>query len=297
MEDDTAEGIPTRVFIAIVTAVAGLLGLVALRIYERRTNVGVNDTEEDEPARNFIFNIDEDPRQAHTQQHRAAPASTSAGPGTSRKGTKYMQKQERKQAMARYREAQEAQREEKERREEEWRKLQKKREEAQEKAAKREQAKLDMELAKREAEEEKAYKKLRGQFEVAETGEDGDGDLEDGEQIAMQSTSAFVEYIQRHRLVRLARLGGESGLSVPQVAERIQSLEEDGQLRGVFDGRGTYIYLEQEDYEALAEFVADRGRVSIPEITAFLNSGLAAKLHQAAENASQVNDGSEAEGG
>lgn len=47
---------------------------------------------------------------------------------------------------------------------------------------------------------------------------------------------------------------------------RVQSLQESGQLSGVVDDRGKFIFISDEELKAVADFIKQRGRVSIAEL-------------------------------
>ena len=47
---------------------------------------------------------------------------------------------------------------------------------------------------------------------------------------------------------------------------RVNDLMEEGRLTGVMDDRGKFIYITQEELEAVAKFIKQRGRVSITEL-------------------------------
>lgn len=55
-------------------------------------------------------------------------------------------------------------------------------------------------------------------------------------------------------------------MKTQQAIERIQQLQADGELTGVIDDRGKFIYIAEEELEAVAKFVKQRGRVSIVEL-------------------------------
>ena len=50
------------------------------------------------------------------------------------------------------------------------------------------------------------------------------------------------------------------------VIDRIKELQDADQLSGVLDDRGKFIYITQDEYEAVAKFIKQRGRVSIAEL-------------------------------
>ena len=53
---------------------------------------------------------------------------------------------------------------------------------------------------------------------------------------------------------------------------RIQTLQESGDLTGVIDDRGKFIYISPEELKSIAQFVKQRGRVSISELASSSNS-------------------------
>jgi len=55
------------------------------------------------------------------------------------------------------------------------------------------------------------------------------------------------------------------------VIDRIKTLQEDGTLSGVIDDRGKFVYITMQEYEAVARFIKQRGRVSITELAESMN--------------------------
>ena len=55
-------------------------------------------------------------------------------------------------------------------------------------------------------------------------------------------------------------------LSMQDVIQRVQSLQGSRELSGVVDDRGKFIYISQEELEAVARFIRQRGRVSITDL-------------------------------
>ncbi|CAG2068782.1 unnamed protein product [Timema podura] len=68
------------------------------------------------------------------------------------------------------------------------------------------------------------------------------------------------------KVVVLEDLAAHFKMKTQSVIDRIQELQEQGQLTGVVDDRGKFIYVSQEELEAVAKFVKQRGRVSITEL-------------------------------
>nr|XP_033808984.1 DDRGK domain-containing protein 1 isoform X2 [Geotrypetes seraphini] len=170
-------------------------------------------------------------------------------------GAKKQKKLEEKQARKAQREAEEAEREER-------KKLEQKREEERRKEDERlrlEEERQEEEARKAKEEEEQRqheeYLKLKETFEVEEEG------LE--EAMTEEETS---------KVVLLEDLGSHFGLRAQDAIHRIQDLLSDGSLTGVIDDRGKFIYITHEEMTAVAQFIKQRGRVSIAELAQASNS-------------------------
>jgi hypothetical protein len=50
--------------------------------------------------------------------------------------------------------------------------------------------------------------------------------------------------------------------------ERLRALEAEGDLTGVMDDRGKYIYISRDEMAAVADFIRRRGRVAVAELAA-----------------------------
>ena len=48
--------------------------------------------------------------------------------------------------------------------------------------------------------------------------------------------------------------------------DRVKTLMEEGRLSGVMDDRGKFIHITKEEYESVAKFIKQRGRISIGEL-------------------------------
>lgn len=126
---------------------------------------------------------------------------------------------------------------------------------------------LKQEEAERKAREEKEkreyeeYLKMKEAFSVEEEGYDQEI-KEDEENLLEQ----FLQYIKQNKVVVLEDLAAYFSLKTASVIERIQELQATGSLTGVIDDRGKFIYISQEELEAVAKFVRQRGRISITEL-------------------------------
>lgn len=130
-----------------------------------------------------------------------------------------------------------------------------------------------LEEAKREEEERKAkeekerkeyeeYLKIKEAFTVEEEGFDESGGGGTSENLLQE----FINYIKCKKVVVLEDLAAHFKLKTQIVIDRIQELQKNGSLTGVVDDRGKFIYISQEELEAVAKFVKQRGRVSLAEL-------------------------------
>nr|KAF6358084.1 DDRGK domain containing 1 [Pipistrellus kuhlii] len=186
-------------------------------------------------------------------------------------GAKKLRKLEEKQARKAQREAEEAEREERRRlesqREAEWKK-EEERLRLEEKQKEEEERKAREEQAQREHEE---YLKLKEAFVVEE---EGVGETMTEEQ-SHSFLTEFINYIKQSKVVLLEDLASQVGLRTQDTINRIQDLLADGTLTGVIDDRGKFIYITPEELAAVANFIRQRGRVSITELAQASNSLIA----------------------
>ncbi|NXG15217.1 DDRGK protein, partial [Grallaria varia] len=183
-------------------------------------------------------------------------------------GAKKQRKLEEKQARKAQREAEEAEREER-------RKLESKREEERRKEEERirlEEERQEEEKRKAKEEEEKReyeeYLKLKESFVVEEEG------VEESmtEEQSRSFLTEFLEYVKKTKVIQLEDLASHLGLRTQDAINRIQALMADGTLTGVIDDRGKFIYITPEELAAVAQYIKQRGRVSIAELAQASNS-------------------------
>ncbi|NXK08596.1 DDRGK protein, partial [Herpetotheres cachinnans] len=183
-------------------------------------------------------------------------------------GAKKQRKLEEKQARKAQREAEEAEREER-------KKLESKREEERRKEEERirlEEERQEEEKRKAKEEEEKKeyeeYLKLKESFVVEEEGVEESMTEEESRSFLME----FLEYVKRTKVIQLEDLASHLGLRTQDAINRIQDLMADGTLTGVIDDRGKFIYITPEEMAAVAQYIKQRGRVSIAELAQASNS-------------------------
>lgn len=72
--------------------------------------------------------------------------------------------------------------------------------------------------------------------------------------------------MQAQKVVLLEDLAAHFKLKTQAAIDRIQDLQASGELTGVIDDRGKFIYISQKELEDVAKFIKQRGRVSITEL-------------------------------
>nr|DBA29483.1 TPA: hypothetical protein GDO54_009707 [Pyxicephalus adspersus] len=150
-------------------------------------------------------------------------------------GAKKQKKLEEKQARKAQREAEEAERQER-------KKMEMQREE--------ERRKEDERIRMEEQREEEEQKKAKEEQEKRE----------------------YEEYLKLKESFVVEEEGVEETMDEEQDAiNRIQDLLADGSITGVIDDRGKFIYITTEEMAAIAQFIRQRGRVSISELAQATN--------------------------
>ena len=76
----------------------------------------------------------------------------------------------------------------------------------------------------------------------------------------------FVDYIKTKKTVSLEDLAQEFGLKVQDAINRVSGLEMMGRISGVMDDRGKFIYISPEEMQAVADYLQNKGRVSIADL-------------------------------
>ena len=72
--------------------------------------------------------------------------------------------------------------------------------------------------------------------------------------------------LRKHKLVLLEDLSHEFKLSTKDLVEKIKKLEGEGQVSGIFDERGKYLVIEDEEWRAIKNYISARGRVKKTDI-------------------------------
>ncbi|KAK2952566.1 putative DDRGK domain-containing protein 1 [Blattamonas nauphoetae] len=117
--------------------------------------------------------------------------------------------------------------------------------------------------------EQREYEKSKQFITLIE--EDFDAPDSSGAGMSSGIVTQFVDFIKRKRMVSMESVATEFGLTTPEALNRIQSLQEMGTLPGVLDDRGRFFYISVDELKDIAKEVKRRGRVSIADLTVFIN--------------------------
>lgn len=130
------------------------------------------------------------------------------------------------------------------------------------------QAKADKkrEREEKERQELEEYNKLKAAFTVEDEG--CEADEEGSEENRLQK---FIAYIQETKVVLLEDLAAHFKMKTQDAIDRVKTLQDSGDLTGVVDDRGKFIYISREELESVAKFIRQQGRVSITDLAANSN--------------------------
>ena len=67
-------------------------------------------------------------------------------------------------------------------------------------------------------------------------------------------------------MVMLEDIAAEFKMVTKEVVGRIESLEKEGKLTGIFDDRGKYIHITKEEFDTVASYIHNAGRVNRAEL-------------------------------
>jgi hypothetical protein len=140
-----------------------------------------------------------------------------------------------------------------------------KREEEREAAERAQEEEIRRAAEERQKREDAEAAKWMGQISVEEAGADADDDAGGGEAAA---AARFAAYVRARKMVSVEELATEFRLRSADALERLSALEAAGEVTGVLDERGKFIFISPEEMAAVAAFVRERGRISIAELAA-----------------------------
>lgn len=266
--------------IALLIALASLVSLLILLIgyYLSIKKTTTNEPEPQEragavPLRRAQLARNRGIRlRAAQQQHNENIAAEESEPeghidlGDAKIGAKKRAKLEAKAEKKAQREAEERSRNDKKEKEKQLEEERKKAEEKERLEAKRREEEEKRIREEKERKEYEEYLKMKEAFSVEEEG------FEEGEQDEKNLLQEFVDYIKNNKVVIIEDLAAHFKLKTQAAFDRIKDLQNDNILTGVIDDRGKFIYVSQEEMEAVVKFIKQRGRISISELVEHSNT-------------------------
>ncbi|VDP86907.1 unnamed protein product [Echinostoma caproni] len=186
-------------------------------------------------------------------------------PAKKKIGTKKAAKLAEKERRKEEREAEERYREHQRKLEDQEIEKRKKAEEAEEQAAAAAAAEEAKRRAEEEAREQAEYERLKKEFSIEEEGTEAiprDGKAE------AEFNALLISTIQSAKIISIEHLALEFGMKTEACIEKLKSLLASGQLTGLLDDRGKFVYITDDEYEAVAQFITRRGRVTLAELVA-----------------------------
>lgn len=118
----------------------------------------------------------------------------------------------------------------------------------------------------RKKKEQAEYEALKSAFIVEGEGFDEEDEGQDN------TLTEFITYIQEQKVVVLEDLAAHFKLKTQAVIDRVTDLQASGELTGVIDDRGKFIFISTSELEDVARFIKQRGRVSITDLAESSNN-------------------------
>ncbi|KAM1150045.1 hypothetical protein ACFX2B_030266 [Malus domestica] len=289
--------------LAIFLSMLLVLGLIPLFLWKRRQDSRSSHEHEEEPQVAQREAVVRAPSGSRMRRRPASGASTSAAaaPGVEESvegsdeedvegeyDAKASKKREKKrQEREAQRQAEQAARESRVTKQDRYAEMRSRKDEERE----AQERQLEEEAKAQKAREEEAaaleFEKWKGEFSIDAEGMT-ENEVQDGHQDLL---SDFVEYIKKHKCIPLEDLAAESTLRTQECINRITNLESMGRLSGVMDDRGKYIYISQEEMQAVADYIKRQGRVSISHLASKSNQFI--DLEPKAQFVEEISGGTE----
>ncbi|CAN6560771.1 unnamed protein product [Malus baccata var. baccata] len=289
--------------LAIFLSMLLVLGLIPLFLWKRRQDSRSSHEHEEEPQVAQREAVVRAPGGLRMLRRPASGASTSAAaaPGVEESvegsdgedvegeyDAKASKKREKKrQEREAQRQAEQAARESRVTKQDRYAEMRRRKDEERE----AQERQLEEEAKAQKAREEEAaaleFEKWKGEFSIDAEGMT-ENEVQDG---CLDLLSDFVEYIKKHKCIPLEDLAAESKLRTQECINRITNLESMGRLSGVMDDRGKYIYISQEEMQAVADYIKRQGRVSISHLASKSNQFI--DLEPKAQFVEEISGGTE----
>lgn len=116
-------------------------------------------------------------------------------------------------------------------------------------------------MAEKRKQEEDEYQQWKADMVVEGSGQRLSDDFD-----ATHGVEKFISQIKMKKYINLEELAAEFDLKVSECVNRIRTLEESGRVCGVFDDRGKYIVITEEEMNKLSEEIQSKGRISKSDV-------------------------------
>ncbi|KAI4474204.1 hypothetical protein M0802_015732 [Mischocyttarus mexicanus] len=136
---------------------------------------------------------------------------------------------------------------------------QRKKEEDEEKRQEEEAKKIRELKEQRELEE---YLKMKEMFSVEEEG------FQDNENVLLDD---IKDYVKSKKVVYMEDVAAHFSLKTSFVVDTILEWQKSGDLTGVIDDQGKFIYITESELDAFVNFIKQRGRLSISDLSEHSN--------------------------
>lgn len=127
--------------------------------------------------------------------------------------------------------------------------------------------KLKLEREEKERKELEEYNQLKESFQIEEQGFDHECDLENSDDLMKH----FLDFVKSSKVVYIDELASKYDIKPEETINRLNFFIEQGLLNGVFDDRGKFICITNDELSAVAKFINQRGRVSLMDLAAYSN--------------------------
>ncbi|KAL2730874.1 DDRGK domain-containing protein 1 [Vespula squamosa] len=110
----------------------------------------------------------------------------------------------------------------------------------------------------KEQQEHEEYLKMKKMFSVDEEG------FQEDENVLLED---MKDYIKLKKVVYLDDVAAHFSQKTALVVDKILEWQKTGDLTGVIDDQGKFIYITESELDAIVKFIKRRGRVSISELS------------------------------
>ncbi|KAF7381507.1 hypothetical protein HZH66_013901 [Vespula vulgaris] len=222
--------------------------IVGNRNVRHRIQVRVNDQ----------INANENGQLENNEAEVDTPTDISDGKIGAKKRAKLAAKAEKKVQREMNKVEQEKRKKEEEKRQKE---RDKQREEEQDEEMRQEEEARKLRELKEQQEYEE-YLKMKEMFSVEEEG------FQEDENVLLED---IKEYIKLKKVVYLDDVAAHFSQKTAFVVDKILEWQKTGDLTGVIDDQGKFIYITESELDAIVKFIKRRGRVSISELSEHSN--------------------------